>query len=57
MYQKIIVRCLESIEMVHIWLSMLWGTGSLVRLQTLRHKLIFPKEMYEGRELEDLVRI
>jgi hypothetical protein len=26
--------------------KMLWVTGSLVRLQILRHKLIFPKEMY-----------
>ena len=37
--------------------EMLWGTGSLVRLQTLRNKLIFPKEMYKGRHLQILVRI
>ena len=54
MYQKIIVRCLESIEMVHIWLRTqrnAMGTGSLARLQKQRHKLIF-----RIKEVQNLVR-
>ena len=37
--------------------EMLWGPGSLVRLQKLRHKLIFSKEMYKGMNFKFLVRI